>query len=154
MKDYKRTRTRERNPQGRSNSYFGTEKRGFRRDSNEASERSNNNFQERPRKRFNRDSGKPFERFSGRSEGKFKREYKTRDAEMHQIICDKCGKESTVPFKPMSNKPLYCSDCFRKKEDSSQKREFNMQGRSNVTSEDLEKINQKLDKILQVLKIQ
>ena len=33
---------------------------------------------------------------------------------MHTVICDRCGKECEVPFKPTSSKPVYCSDCFRK----------------------------------------
>ncbi len=32
--------------------------------------------------------------------------------EMHKAICDKCGKECEVPFRPTSGKPVYCSNCF------------------------------------------
>src|SRR5210317_228332 len=31
-----------------------------------------------------------------------------------EVICDKCGKETTVPFKPTGNKPVLCRDCFKK----------------------------------------
>ena len=36
------------------------------------------------------------------------------------VTCADCGDECTVPFVPRSNKPVYCSDCFRqnKPEDS------------------------------------
>ena len=34
--------------------------------------------------------------------------------EMHDVICATCGKETQVPFKPRSDKPVYCSDCFKK----------------------------------------
>ena len=29
------------------------------------------------------------------------------------VTCADCGDECTVPFVPRSNKPVYCSDCFR-----------------------------------------
>ncbi len=32
--------------------------------------------------------------------------------EMHKAICDNCGKECEVPFRPTSGKPIYCSNCF------------------------------------------
>jgi CxxC-x17-CxxC domain-containing protein len=34
--------------------------------------------------------------------------------EMHQAVCDNCGKECQVPFKPTSGKLVYCSECFDK----------------------------------------
>ncbi len=156
MKDYKRSRSRERTATDRRGGYPSSEKRSFRRDSNESSERGRSDFQrERPQGRFGRDFSKPTERFRGRSEGNFRREYKTHDSEiMHDIVCDKCGKECSVPFKPTSNKPVYCSDCFRKKDDFSQRAGFEPKARANPSSDDLAKINQKLDKILLALKIQ
>ncbi|MDO8618584.1 MAG: hypothetical protein Q7R49_01410 [Candidatus Daviesbacteria bacterium] len=33
--------------------------------------------------------------------------------EMHKAICDSCGKECEVPFRPTQGKPVFCSDCFR-----------------------------------------
>ena len=32
--------------------------------------------------------------------------------EMHKAICDNCGKECEVPFRPTSGKPVFCSNCF------------------------------------------
>jgi len=32
--------------------------------------------------------------------------------EMHPAVCAQCGKDTTVPFKPRGDKPVYCSDCF------------------------------------------
>jgi CxxC-x17-CxxC domain-containing protein len=34
--------------------------------------------------------------------------------EMFPAVCDNCGKDCEVPFKPTGNKPIYCSDCFEK----------------------------------------
>lgn len=99
--------------------------------------------------RFGRDSGESSRRFGGRSGGRFGRDSgrsRREPPEMHEVVCDKCGKNCTVPFKPTSSKPVYCSDCFKKEPN----------GRSNCscTAEDIAKINQKLDKIMLALKIE
>ncbi len=44
--------------------------------------------------------------FSGRREDR---------AEMFDAVCDECGKDCKVPFRPTGNKPIYCSQCFEKK---------------------------------------
>jgi len=31
-----------------------------------------------------------------------------------QIKCSDCGKTATVPFKPASDKPVYCRECLAK----------------------------------------
>ncbi len=33
--------------------------------------------------------------------------------EMHPVVCAQCGKDTTVPFKPRGDRPVYCSDCFQ-----------------------------------------
>jgi len=81
--------------------------------------------------------------------------------EMHDVICDKCGKNCEVPFKPTGNKPVLCSDCFRQNDRgsdrprsrfSSQERSFPSSNQaSGASSEQLKQINEKLDKILKVL---
>jgi CxxC-x17-CxxC domain-containing protein len=32
---------------------------------------------------------------------------------MHQAVCDECGNNCEVPFKPSSDKPIYCDNCFK-----------------------------------------
>ena len=66
---------------------------------------------------FNRYS-KFDKRDSGRSGGRDfgKRSF---EKEMHEVTCDKCGKRCEVPFKPSGDKPVYCSDCFRQQNESS-----------------------------------
>ena len=32
----------------------------------------------------------------------------------HPVTCAECGKETTVPFVPRLDRPVYCSDCFDK----------------------------------------
>ncbi len=38
------------------------------------------------------------------------------DREMFEAVCDECGETCEVPFKPRGDKPIYCSNCFEKKE--------------------------------------
>ena len=35
--------------------------------------------------------------------------------EMHKAVCSECKQECEVPFKPTEGKPVYCKECFRKK---------------------------------------
>ena len=35
--------------------------------------------------------------------------------EMHPAVCAECGQETTVPFRPRGDRPVYCSDCFSKR---------------------------------------
>ncbi len=35
--------------------------------------------------------------------------------EMHPVVCAECGKDTTVPFRPSGDRPVYCSDCFSKR---------------------------------------
>ena len=36
------------------------------------------------------------------------------DREDTEVTCSDCGNQCTVPFVPRFNKPVFCSDCFRK----------------------------------------
>ena len=97
--------------------------------------------------------------------------------ELHEVTCDKCGVKCDIPFKPTTNKPVYCRACFRK-EGSEPRKDFdrfesrnrgsfepkpkfnddfkprNDSSSSISSSEDLDKINRKLDKIMKALKIE
>jgi CxxC-x17-CxxC domain-containing protein len=65
--------------------------------------------------------------------------------ELHKAVCAKCGQQCEVPFKPTTAKPVYCRDCFQK-EDSG--------GRPPQRSDGLDRINEKLDKIMKALNIE
>ncbi len=53
---------------------------------------------------------------SNRSGGNYNRrdsrDRGSRRATMFPAVCDNCGKDCEVPFKPSSGKPIYCSKCF------------------------------------------
>jgi len=34
--------------------------------------------------------------------------------QMFAVVCAECGKETEVPFEPRGDRPVYCSDCYRK----------------------------------------
>ncbi len=34
--------------------------------------------------------------------------------QMYPVVCAGCGKETEVPFEPRGDRPVYCSDCYRK----------------------------------------
>jgi CxxC-x17-CxxC domain-containing protein len=61
--------------------------------------------------------------------------------EMTKVTCSSCGNECEVPFKPTSKKPVYCSNCFTKKDKVSSDR-------------DMDVINEKLNKIMKALDIE
>jgi CxxC-x17-CxxC domain-containing protein len=89
----------------------------------------------------------------GRERGSRDRERSSRDrSEMTEVVCDKCKTKCEVPFKPTSDKPVYCSNCFKKGDsryDSRGGRDSSRGGRDD--SKQFEQINEKLDLIMKIL---
>jgi CxxC-x17-CxxC domain-containing protein len=108
---------------------------------------------------FNREGSSGRRSFGGRpSEGRRSQSFggdrrgggrDRRPVELHDATCDKCGAECQLPFRPSGSKPVYCRDCFGK-QDSSESRGPSSAGPS---TELLEMINAKLDKILEALEL-
>ncbi len=44
--------------------------------------------------------------------------YNRAEREMFPAVCATCGKETTVPFQPSGDKPVYCRDCFQPRQRS------------------------------------
>jgi len=42
-----------------------------------------------------------------------------RPADLFQATCSTCHKDCMLPFRPNTDKPVYCSDCFSKKNSDS-----------------------------------
>lgn len=40
-------------------------------------------------------------------------------SKMYDAVCNECGKDCKVPFQPTGSKPVYCSSCFEKRDDRS-----------------------------------
>ncbi|MFC1711630.1 CxxC-x17-CxxC domain-containing protein [Patescibacteria group bacterium] len=47
----------------------------------------------------------------------------SRRPSLHDAVCDECGKDCQVPFRPSGDKPIYCSDCFESKGGGSRSRD-------------------------------
>lgn len=81
--------------------------------------------------------------------------FRNRPVTMHQAVCDNCGKDCQVPFRPTSGKPIFCNSCFENNRGSYSKR-FDSRNREPFPSqpqykEQFEQLNDKLDKILIML---
>lgn len=129
---------------------------------------------------FNRDNNrfsKPsFSSSRGGGGGFKRRDFNDRPSrgpvEMHDAVCDNCGKNCQVPFRPTSGKPVFCSECFEQKNGGSDSRrsegrnfsrpsyEPRNEGGSRDQSqpqsqsqfkEQLDTLNQKLDHVLRIL---
>ena len=37
-----------------------------------------------------------------------------RKVEFHDAVCAECGKQTTVPFKPVEGRPVLCRECYQK----------------------------------------
>ena len=70
-----------------------------------------------------------------------KRSFDDRDSVRFDTVCDKCGKDCEVPFRPTKGKPIYCDDCFGS----------NKEKDTDHLKKDIEILNTKLDKILEIL---
>ncbi|MFC1872731.1 CxxC-x17-CxxC domain-containing protein [Chloroflexota bacterium] len=53
-------------------------------------------------------------RKSERSGGGSTGGYSSGPRQMYPAVCAECGKETEVPFEPRGDRPVYCSDCFRR----------------------------------------
>ncbi len=86
-----------------------------------------------------RDSGRS-NRFGGDRRDRSSRE----DRQMHDAICNKCGKNCQVPFKPTAGKDIFCSECFEQSGGNKGRKDGN-------SDEELKTINIKLDMIMTAL---
>ncbi len=39
--------------------------------------------------------------------------------EEYEVVCSSCGQKTTVPFKPVLDKPVYCRSCYQTRRSSS-----------------------------------
>ena len=60
---------------------------------------------------------KPFQRFDRPHYNEGRRDHNFRERNFFQVICADCKKECEIPFKPSGDRPVYCKDCFSKRND-------------------------------------
>ncbi len=41
-----------------------------------------------------------------------RRERTTGSRQMYEVVCAQCGKDTTVPFLPKLDRPVYCGTCY------------------------------------------
>lgn len=89
-----------------------------------------------------------------------------RRSQMHDAVCDQCGEDCEVPFRPSGSKPVYCSRCFDQQgggKDRSQGKRKQFGGNRNDRRQDrqpkadnnlkreIDALSNKLDKIVELL---
>ncbi|MEK6984166.1 MAG: CxxC-x17-CxxC domain-containing protein [Nanoarchaeota archaeon] len=109
-----------------------------------------------PRRRFSSRAGKGPRRFERNSQSHDRRDFGNSDFEKKRFhaICDKCGDSCELPFKPTGGRPVYCSNCFRKDDNSEPRGKFKKridEPSGNEFGKELFEINKKLDLILESL---
>ena len=55
----------------------------------------------------------------GNGGGSYGGGYERAPRQMFDAVCSNCGKETQAPFQPRGDKPVYCSDCFAERRQSS-----------------------------------
>ncbi|MFA5210969.1 MAG: CxxC-x17-CxxC domain-containing protein [Patescibacteria group bacterium] len=95
---------------------------------------------------FDKQNGGAGRRPERRDRREDRRERGFEDRQKFEAICDSCGEKCLLPFKPTAGKPVYCDNCFSKSKGSSNR------GSSSVDySKQFESLNEKLEKILNML---
>jgi len=59
------------------------------------------------------DGGRP-RRSGGFNRGP-RRSFNSGPREMHKAVCSECKQECEVPFKPREGSPVYCKECYAKR---------------------------------------
>ena len=65
----------------------------------------------------------------------------------HEIVCDGCGKETQIPFKPIPGKPVFCKECYAS---------TNLESKATIEklSKEVKELKLAIAKIMKVLKIE
>lgn len=107
-----------------------------------------NCFKGNDRSEERRDGRRNERKFSGRSS------FASERPEMHKAICADCGESCEVPFKPSSDKPVYCSNCFKKSDSRPSSPRIESHNHSASTSKLEERINAidaKLERLMKLV---
>ena len=68
------------------------------------------------------------------------------DKQMHDAVCDKCGADCQVPFRPTAGKPIFCDNCFEKTSSRS-----GAPRDGGDASKEIKLLNEKMDKLIELL---
>jgi len=42
--------------------------------------------------------------------------YGSSSRQMYPVVCAECGQQTEVPFEPRGDRPVYCRDCYAKRQ--------------------------------------
>ena len=42
--------------------------------------------------------------------------YGSSSRQMYPVVCAECGQQTEVPFEPRGDRPVYCRDCYSKRQ--------------------------------------
>ena len=87
--------------------------------------------------------------FGERARRSFDRGGFREERQMFSVVCDQCGADCEVPFKPQSSKPVLCSRCFEEKNGKKSSGGCNCD--CGDLKADIEALNKKLDRIIDIL---
>ena len=87
--------------------------------------------------------------FGDRGRRSFDRGGFREERQMFSVVCDQCGADCEVPFKPQSSKPVLCSRCFEEKNGKKSSGGCNCD--CGDLKADIEALNKKLDRIIDIL---
>lgn len=71
--------------------------------------------------------------------------------QMFEAVCDNCGKDCKIPFRPTSGRPVYCSNCFEKGNNEPRNNSQSQLREQPNSNQDFQNLNNKLDRILKIL---
>jgi len=71
--------------------------------------------------------------------------------EKFDAVCDECGSDCQVPFKPTAGKPILCDNCFGKNKDRGAKNFGARSGDSGEVLKEIKKLNEKIDTLINLL---
>lgn len=73
------------------------------------------------------------------------------DKQMHSAVCDKCGKECQVPFRPTAGKPVFCDNCFGKGGNDNFSKGGHDSKDSSEVMQQIKMLNTKMDQLIKIL---
>jgi len=110
-------------------------------------------FREKNNRNERRGERREYRRDDRRGRGGYDRRER-RPKEMFATTCDKCKKDCEVPFRPSGDKPVYCSECFEKKDKVVQNKGTNYEGKSKDMKqmrEQIDGLHKKVNRIMEML---
>lgn len=73
------------------------------------------------------------------------------DKKTYQAVCDKCGQDCQLPFRPTAGKPVFCDNCFGKGAHDKGFKNNNDSANSTEVIKEIKMLNNKIDQLIKIL---